>query len=233
MPRPSLHALIWCEDSQQYELRSDGNPEQWFRQGDEPAFACWLAEHSAFSFVGRAGRLSVRKEGRGSGRGYWYAYRKQDGRIRKGYLGPSAQVTFASLEELARSLASSQTTPPLAHDPATQPSRPPIPQLATRLAPPRLPLWLVERTRLLRDLDAVRTHPLTLVSASAGGGKTTLLSAWVTATRQQASGAKAPQAKIAVAWLSLRAIASKFGGGDRIKVKKSERLGWKKRKPLI
>jgi hypothetical protein len=105
MPRPSLHALIWHEDSQQYELRSDGTPEQWFRQGDEQAFACWLAEHMAFSFVGRAGRLSVRKEGRGSGRDYWYAYRKQDGRIRKGYLGPSAQVTFARLEEQARLLA--------------------------------------------------------------------------------------------------------------------------------
>jgi LuxR family maltose regulon positive regulatory protein len=140
MPRPSLHALIWCEDSQQYELRSDGKPEQWFRQGDEQAFACWLAEHAAFSFVGRAGRLSVRKEGRGSSRGYWYAYRKQDRRIRKGYLGPSARVAFARLEEQARSLANSQPTPPLAHDPATQPSRLSIPLLATRLAPPRLPL---------------------------------------------------------------------------------------------
>jgi LuxR family maltose regulon positive regulatory protein len=116
MPRPSLHGLIWCEDSQQYELRSDGKSEQWFRQGDEQAFACWLAEHTAFSFVGRAGRLSVRKEGRGSGRGYWYAYRKQDRRIRKGYLGPSAQVTFARLEEQARSLASSQPAPSLDRD---------------------------------------------------------------------------------------------------------------------
>src|SRR6266571_8008608 len=84
MPRPAQHALIWCEDSQQYELRSDGKPEQWFRQGDEQAFVCWLAEHTAFSFAGRAGRLSVRKEGRGSGKGYWYAYPKQDRRIRKG-----------------------------------------------------------------------------------------------------------------------------------------------------
>jgi LuxR family transcriptional regulator, maltose regulon positive regulatory protein len=203
MPRPSLHALIWCEDTQQYELRSGGKPEQWFRQGDEQAFAYWLAEHAAFSFVGRVGRLSVRKEGRGSGKDYWYAYRKQDRRIRKGYLGPSAQVTFVRLEEQARSFASSQPTPPLARDSVTLPSGLSIPLLATRLAPPRLPLWLVERTRLLRDLDAVCTHPLTLVSASAGSGKTTLLSAWVAAARQQASGAKVPQAQPAVAWLSL------------------------------
>src|SRR6266699_6090662 len=82
MPKPALHALIWCEDSQQYELQSRGKTEQWFRQGDEPAFACWLVEQSAFSFAGRAGRLSVRKEGRGNGKGYWYAYRKQNRRIR-------------------------------------------------------------------------------------------------------------------------------------------------------
>src|SRR6266516_6568784 len=137
MPRPSLHALIWFEDSQQYELRSDGKPEQWFRQGDEQALACWLAEHTAFSFVGRAGRLSVRKEGRGSGKGYWYAYRKQDRRIRKGYLVPSALVTFARLEEQARSLTSSQPSPPLAHDLATPSSELSIPLLATKLAPPR------------------------------------------------------------------------------------------------
>ena len=199
MPRPSLHALIWCEDSQQYELRSDGKPEQWFRQGDEQAFACWLAEHTAFSFVGRAGRLSVRKEGRGSGRDYWYAYRKQDGRIRKGYLGPSAQVTFARLEEQARSLASSQPTPPPNRDLATPSSELSTPLLATRLTPPRLPLWLVERTRLLRDLDAIYTHPLTLVSASAGSGKTTLLSAWAAASRLKTSGVKPAQARPAVA----------------------------------
>jgi LuxR family maltose regulon positive regulatory protein len=203
MPRPAPHALIWCEDSQEYELQSGGKPERRFTRGDEQAFACWLAEHAAFSFVGRAGRLSVRKEGRGSGRGYWYAYRKQDRRIRKGYLGPSALVTFARLEEQARSLANSQPTPPLAHDPATQPSRLSIPLLATRLAPPRLPLWFVERTRLLRELDAVYTHPLTLISASAGSGKTTLLSAWVAASRLQASGVKPVQAQPAVAWLSL------------------------------
>jgi LuxR family transcriptional regulator, maltose regulon positive regulatory protein len=112
-------------------------------------------------------------------------------------------VTFARLEEQAKSLASSQPSPPPARDLTTPSSRLPTPLLATRLAPPRLPLWLVERTRLLRDLDAIYTHPLTLVSASAGSGKTTLLSAWVAASRPQTSGAKPAQAQLAVAWLSL------------------------------
>src|SRR5579885_1846770 len=145
MPRLLLHVLVWSEEAQLYELRSHGEPEQWFTQADEPAFARWLAEHTAFAFVGRAGRLSVRKEGRGNGKGYWYAYRKQEQRIRKGYLGPSARVTFARLEEQARSLTRLPALPAPARDLARPLSGLSIPLLATRLTPPRLPLWLVAR----------------------------------------------------------------------------------------
>ena len=63
--------------------------------------------------------------------------------------------------------------------------------LSGRLAPPRLPNALVERERLLTALDGALSTPLTLLSASAGWGKTTLLSAW--AHRHTAQ----------VAWLSL------------------------------
>src|SRR5260370_17628107 len=144
-----------------------------------------------FGFVGQAGRLSVIKEGRSGGRGYWYAYHKQARHTRKGYLGLSAQVTFARLEEQARSLGSWSPSPTLARDPVRPVSALSIPLLATKLVPPRVPSFLVERPRLINDLDAIWTHPLTLVSASAGSGKTTLLSAWV--SRQEHC----------VAWLSL------------------------------
>ncbi|GHO73842.1 hypothetical protein KSD_16130 [Ktedonobacter sp. SOSP1-85] len=66
--------------------------------------------------------------------------------------------------------------------------------LQTKLAHPQLPLALVPRERLLRDLDAVSAHRLTLLSASAGSGKTTLLSTW--AIHMRSSARK-------VAWLSL------------------------------
>ncbi len=45
----------------------------------------------------------------------------------------------------------------------------------TRLTPPLLANQLLERPRLLRQLEeAVFTHRLTLISAPAGSGKTTL-----------------------------------------------------------
>jgi hypothetical protein len=46
------------------------------------------------------GWMTVRKEGRARGSQYWVAYRRQEGRVRKLYLGRSAQV---SEERLASS----------------------------------------------------------------------------------------------------------------------------------
>jgi LuxR family maltose regulon positive regulatory protein len=191
MSKSSLHVFIWSEKHQRYELQSHGYSNQWFHPGDEPAFTRWLEEHTSFAFVGQAGRLSVIKEGRSGGRGYWYAYHKQARHTRKGYLGLSAQVTFARLEEQARSLGSWSSSPTLARNPVRPVSALSIPLLSTKLVPPRVPSFLVERPRLLNDLDAIWTHQLTLVSASAGSGKTTLLSAWVSKQEQ------------CVAWLSL------------------------------
>ncbi|MGK5742150.1 LuxR C-terminal-related transcriptional regulator [Micromonospora sp. URMC 103] len=56
------------------------------------------------------------------------------------------------------------------------PSGPPL--LASRLTPPALPEPVVARPRLLRRLDAGSAGPVTLVSAPAGWGKTTLLASW-------------------------------------------------------
>ncbi len=53
---------------------------------------------------------------------------------------------------------------------------------------------LITRTRLMALLDACPRRPLTLLSAPAGFGKTTLLSQWVRAL---------PQESIRVAWISL------------------------------
>ena len=49
----------------------------------------------------------------------------------------------------------------------------------TRLVPPPVAASWVLRERLLHALDASLQQRLTLLSAAAGWGKTTLLSAWV------------------------------------------------------
>jgi LuxR family transcriptional regulator, maltose regulon positive regulatory protein len=72
-------------------------------------------------------------------------------------------------------------------------STPPATILTTKLHRPRPDTaWLV-RSRLFDQLDAGTRHRITLVSAPAGYGKTTLLAAWVDLSKQPA------------AWLSLDA----------------------------
>jgi LuxR family maltose regulon positive regulatory protein len=68
------------------------------------------------------------------------------------------------------------------------------PLLATKLAVPRWRRGLVARPRLSERLNLGAEAKLTLVSAPAGFGKTTLLAAWLTA---------APATDRAAAWLSL------------------------------
>ncbi len=229
MPSPSPYALIWSEVQQYYELSTRGQPAQCFRRGDEPAWQSWLNEHTAFAFVGQAGRLSVLKEARSRGAGYWYAYRTQDRHTRKHYLGPTVKVTFDRLEEAAKVLRSEPPFVPLRTSHQKEASsasraetgreesgpnaKPQAEQggvlLSPKLSRPRLSTSLVERSRLLSELDAVRSHPLTLISASAGSGKTTLLSAWMAfsphlqESRETMGGTERKEAKPMAAWLSL------------------------------
>lgn len=68
---------------------------------------------------------------------------------------------------------------------------PSLPFPVIKLSVPRMPARLVVRDRLLGHLDCAVEHRLTLVSAAAGWGKTTLLSTW------------ARQHTAHTAWLSL------------------------------
>jgi LuxR family maltose regulon positive regulatory protein len=104
VPKPLRQALIW---SHEHQHSRDGQLEQVFLPADQSAFARWLDEHSAFAFLGQAGRISVLKEARRGGTGFWYAYRTQQRHTHKCYLGRSSQVTFARLEEVAQRLSSS------------------------------------------------------------------------------------------------------------------------------
>jgi LuxR family maltose regulon positive regulatory protein len=61
------------------------------------------------------------------------------------------------------------------------------PLLATKLFVPRLRPNLVVRPRLVARLDAALGSPLALISAPAGFGKTTLVSAWVRGLQQPAA----------------------------------------------
>jgi LuxR family maltose regulon positive regulatory protein len=191
MPRIPLHALIWSPDQRLYELYTQDQLEQRFRPADEAAWLTWLREATSFAFHGASGSLNVYREARPRGGQYWYAYHTTRSRTRKRYLGPSAQVTFARLEETAQALSSEPAPPMLASSHTRREIEQSIALLSTKLSAPCLPGSLVERNRLLAELDGALSTPLTLIAASAGWGKTTLLATWASRHPQQ------------VAWLSL------------------------------
>jgi LuxR family transcriptional regulator, maltose regulon positive regulatory protein len=72
--------------------------------------------------------------------------------------------------------------------------------LHTKLHRPRLPYDLVMRPRLVEWLDNGLDHPLTLVCASAGFGKTTLVCSWL---EQMDAGKGETSRSMPAAWLSL------------------------------
>jgi LuxR family transcriptional regulator, maltose regulon positive regulatory protein len=212
-----------------YELFSRGQLVQRLRPGDDQAWLRWLAAQTAFAFQGHSGRLNVHNEARPRGARYWYAYHATSQRILKRYLGKTANLTLARLEEVATALSSERSPAALA---AAQPARERLAQpqvasphasrtceqrvvlLSTKLAYPRLPAALVVRQRWLSDLEAALSHRLTLLSAAAGWGKTTLLASWLRRNDEHGTmndeGSEAPihhssfiAYRFDVAWLSL------------------------------
>jgi LuxR family maltose regulon positive regulatory protein len=174
---------------------------------DSPAWYSWLDSEAAQSFAFRSSQvtLTVRREQQ-HGNWYWYAYRTQQGQLRKAYLGKPEKLTRQRLDDVAATLAADTTTP--AQQPHTtnaaliaSPSESATRQykealLATKLFIPPPISTLLARPRLSDRLTAGISRPLTLVSAPIGWGKTTLLSAW----RAEAKGSAYP-----LAWISLDA----------------------------
>ena len=194
MPKPARHSLIWsveqevyvaCEEQQKHALQLRDNDHAWFD---------WLASHTSFSFQGRGGHLNLLKETRPhGGEGYWYAYVRQGkGRIKQ-YAGRTSNLTFAHLEHLAdvERLRSDRVPRIREVRRSLQDESVLEPLLTSQLHAPRLASPLIEREDLLSALDDGLERKLTLLSAPAGFGKTTLLAQWVKRQKQR------------VAWLSL------------------------------
>ena len=212
MPRYAHYQLRWSEQAQTYVL-SIGD------QASEQALTSdWLEQIASFSFHSRSGmHYTVRKQRVQRGNIYWYGYRRLHGRIVKRYLGRTADLTLARLEEIARLLESKSSSRQLSFQPHRETALPQpaphvshsedaphpspvvaLPLLLSKLSPPRLHAFLLDRLRLFALLDAGRECHLTLLSAPAGFGKTTLVCQWMAARR--ASLDFPP-----VAWVSLEA----------------------------
>src|SRR6266567_976637 len=185
--------LVYRQDGQEQVLTVD--TAAWF---------AWLETASTFSFVSEAGSFTARREQAGHKRGgwYWKAYRKQHGKLSSRYLGKSETIKLARLQTVAQALADAlvETAPDTDADAAVLSAQAAAPGmrsdsltllLATKLHRPLPRAHLVRRPQLAARLTRGVVGPLTLVSAPAGFGKTTLLAQWFA------------ESGMPVAWLSL------------------------------
>ncbi len=213
------YTLCWSAASHTYVLSESQSSEALSIALDSPAWFAWLAGVPSFAFHGQSGSYTARREAVQRGDRYWYAYLRSGQKVTKKYLGKTADLTAARLEQMARILHTDRTTgvSPGTTLPTQQEHRrkservitpvsalegpaevqaflspdlfPPL--LSTKLHVPRPPVWLVHRSRLIERLQQGLRQTLILVSAPAGFGKTTLLAQWLAASH------------IPAAWLSL------------------------------
>jgi LuxR family transcriptional regulator, maltose regulon positive regulatory protein len=199
MPKAAQHILRWSPEHQAYILSEQEKGSYVLLQAEEAWWFGWLATHTSFSFQGQHGHFTIHKEVRPrGGEGYWYAYQRQGKRLAKHYVGRTTDLVLAHLEEIALAFthqAEQLQTIALPHQGI---ALRPEPLLVSKLSPPRLSPLLVLRQRLFSRLDAGVERTLTLLSAPAGYGKTTLARQWM-ADREMRS--LLPP----VAWVSLDA----------------------------
>ncbi len=213
MPRVPVYTLAWSPVTATYELYQTRDREGLKILPESPAWFAWLEQVSSFAFVGKSGRYTARKEAKQRGDRYWSAYLATGEHLTKKYLGKTANLILARLEQVAGVLeaeqiasrrAGQETPPPL--PPASVAQMPPPetlasastdaeveatqrplsaqrdtplhPLLATKLHVPRPRTRLVSRAHLVKRLQQGMARQLTLVSAPAGFGKTTLLAQW-------------------------------------------------------
>src|SRR5215210_4128810 len=195
------------------------NSAAWAAWREDQATHSFSFQGPAGTFTARKERRS------GGDEAYWTAYRKRGGRLRKRYLGKAEKLTLERLNDAAEALAGSDegvvaisvpdasavgdagrvrtdaaamSGSTAADDQARgSPQRGArgYPLLLTKLTVPTVRASLVPRSRLSERLEEGTERKLTLVSAPAGFGKTTLLSVWTSEMSSSRS----------VAWLSLDA----------------------------
>ena len=153
----------------------------------------WLKTATIFAVADPKGHFIVSREHLARD-APWYASQSKWGKVRRVYVGQSANITRASLKQTAARLShikvASLTAIQKLH---TQHVEKPVEFLTTKLVKPPLRPALIERTSALSRLRQATNFPLTIVSAPAGYGKATLLAQWLATT------------DLRVAWVTLDA----------------------------
>jgi len=119
MPKEAEYTLAWSSSSQGYEVLHGPSS---FSVDATTSLHFWLDRADTFHFSSEDGyTCTLRKEVKQRGGGYWYAYKRVNGKVKKKYLGDKRKVTLTLLEETAQSFV--KPVPPPKPPPAPKPPR--------------------------------------------------------------------------------------------------------------
>ena len=131
MPKKAEYEIVWSHQKSGYEVIH--GPFS-FDLIDTSSLHYWLEKSNTFHFCSSTGHtLTLRKEQKKRGDGYWYAYKRVDGKVQKKYLGDAAKLDFMVLENIARSFV----------EPVPPPQPPPVEE---QTPPPRRPTLVFKKT---------------------------------------------------------------------------------------
>jgi hypothetical protein len=109
MPRFTEYRIVYASARDTYEMYHGALS---FDLGGDSGLHYWMEHISAFSFCSPTGHnLTVRKEQKKRGDGYWYIYKRIGGKVRKQYVGDRCKLDLRTLARLAQEWAEPQATP--------------------------------------------------------------------------------------------------------------------------
>ncbi|BCL83736.1 LuxR family transcriptional regulator [Ktedonobacteria bacterium brp13] len=206
--------IVWDSHCACYQLSEQTDQERTCvpLESESRRWKQWLSQVSSFTFQSKDGtHFTALKERRTRGGAYWTAYRKVQGKFKCKYLGVPQEITLSRLERVSAALAERERQPVSSR--TFLPGLPAFldqngPEIAlsdqaqkhlleTKFFVPTSLHTLLARPRLTSLLDEGIRRQLTLVSAPAGFGKTSLLAHWVHSLSQRTLENQK------VAWVSL------------------------------
>ncbi|MBA2396514.1 MAG: hypothetical protein H0V70_27635 [Ktedonobacteraceae bacterium] len=92
MPKKAEYQIVWSDTLQSYELLH--SPFS-YPLTSYSSLELWLDHSTTFHVCSSTGQtFTLRKEVKQRGNGYWYGYKRVNGRVEKKYIGEQNKVTL-------------------------------------------------------------------------------------------------------------------------------------------